>query len=127
MLFEDGVDDFYAQQYASNRMQELQLPEGVELSIEPPSGATGEIFRYYLRSDLPVREVSAMNEWVVQRELLAVPGIATIATFGGEEKIFEIKVNPVELNNYGISPLEVYEAVAGSNINVGGDVIQKGS
>lgn len=127
VLFEDGVDDFYAQQYASNRMQELQLPEGVELSIEPPSGATGEIFRYYLRSDQPVREVSAMNEWVVQRELLAVPGIATIATFGGEEKIFEIKVNPVELNNYGISPLEVYEAVAGSNINVGGDVIQKGS
>ena len=127
VLFEDGVDDFYAQQYASNRMQEINLPEGVELSIEPPSGATGEIFRYILRSDLPVNEVSAINEWVVQRELLSVPGVATIATFGGEEKIYEIKVNPVELNNYGISPLEVYEAVSRSNVNVGGDVIQKGN
>ena len=126
-LFEDGVDDFFAQQYASNRMQELKLPEGVELSIEPPSGATGEIFRYILRSDLPVREVSAINDWVVQRELLSVPGVATIATFGGEEKIYEIRVNPVELASYDISPLDVYEAVSRSNINVGGDVIQKGS
>jgi len=127
VLFEDGVDDFYAQQYASNRMQELSLPEGVELSIEPPSGATGEIFRYILRSDLPIREISAINDWVVQRELLAVPGVATIATFGGEEKIYEIRVNPIELVNYDISPLDVYEAISRSNINVGGDVIQKGS
>ncbi len=127
VLFEDGVDDFFAQQYASNRMQDIDLPEGVELSIEPPSGATGEIFRYVLRSDLPLREVSAINEWVVQRELLSVPGVATIATFGGEEKIYEIKVKPSELANYNITPLQVYEAVAGSNINVGGDVIQKGS
>ncbi|MDR2084194.1 MAG: CusA/CzcA family heavy metal efflux RND transporter [Bacteroidales bacterium] len=127
VLFEDGVDDFYAQQYASNRMQDIDLPDGAELSIEPPSGATGEIFRYILRSDLPIREVAAINEWVVQRELLSVPGVATIASFGGEEKIYEIKVNPVELQNYDLSPLQVYEAVGNSNINVGGDMIQKGS
>jgi cobalt-zinc-cadmium resistance protein CzcA len=127
VIFEDDVDDFFAQQYASNRMQDLNLPEGAESSIEPPSGATGEIYRYVLKSDLPIREVFAINEWVVERELLSVPGVASIATFGGEEKIYEIKVNPVELINYGLSPLEVYEAVANSNINVGGDVIQKGS
>lgn len=127
VLFEDGVDDFFAQQYASNRMQDIDLPEDAELSIEPPSGATGEIFRYILKSDLPIREVSAINEWVVQRELLSVPGVASIATFGGEEKIFEVKVNPTELANYDLSPLAVYEAVATSNVNVGGDVIQKGN
>ncbi len=127
VLFEDGVDDFYAQQYASNRMQDIDLPEGAELSIEPPSGATGEIFRYVLRSDLPIREIAAINEWVVQRELLSVPGVATIASFGGEEKSYEIKVNPAELQNYDLSPLQVYEAVANSNINVGGDMIQKGN
>lgn len=127
VLFEDGVDDFYAQQYASNRMQGIALPDGAELSIEPPSGATGEIFRYILRSDLPVREVSAINEWVVQREILSVPGVASIASFGGEEKIYEVKVNPIELAHYDITPLQVYEAISGSNVNVGGDVIQKGS
>lgn len=127
VIFEDGVDDFFAQQYSSNRMQDLDLPEGTDPSIEPPSGATGEIYRYVLKSDQPIREVAAINEWVVERELLSVPGVASIASFGGEEKMFEIKVNPAELNNYNLSPLEVYEAVSKSNINVGGDIIQKGS
>ena len=127
VLFEDDVDDFFAQQYASNRMQDLDLPEGADPSIEPPSGATGEIFRYVLKTDLPVREAAAINEWVVERELLSVPGVASIASFGGEEKIYEITVNPAELANYNLSPLDVYEAVANSNVNVGGDIIQKGS
>lgn len=127
VIFDDGVDDFFAQQYASNRMQGLDLPEGADPSIEPPSGATGEIYRYVLKSDLPVREVAAINEWVVERELLSVPGVASIVSFGGEEKIFEIKVNPAELQNYDLSPLTVYEAVSKSNINVGGNVIQKGN
>ena len=127
VIFEDGVDDFFAQQYSSNRMQDLDLPEGAEASIEPPSGATGEIYRYVIKSDLPIREVTAINEWVIERELLSVPGVASINTFGGEDKIFEIKVNPTELANYNLSPLDVYEAVSNSNINVGGDIIQKGS
>ena len=127
VIFEDGVDDFFAQQYASNRMQDLDLPEGADASIEPPSGATGEIYRYVLRSSLPIREVAAIDEWVVQRELMSVPGIADVVSFGGEAKIYEIRVNPIELNSYNLSPLEVYDAVANSNINVGGDVINIGS
>ncbi|MCL1919462.1 MAG: CusA/CzcA family heavy metal efflux RND transporter [Kiritimatiellaeota bacterium] len=127
VLFEDGVDDFYAQQYASNRMQDIDLPDGASVEIEPPSGATGEIFRYYLKSDLPVREVAAIDEWVVQRELLSVPGVATISSFGGEAKIFEVKANPIEMRNYGITPLQLFKALEDSNINVGGDVIKRGS
>ncbi|MGM5630586.1 CusA/CzcA family heavy metal efflux RND transporter [Apibacter raozihei] len=127
VIFEDGVDDFFAQQYASNRMQGLDLPDGADAGIEPPSGATGEIYRYVVKSDLPIREVAALNEWVIERELLSVPGVASINSFGGEEKIYEIKVNPIELANYDLSPLEVYEAISNSNINVGGDVIQKGN
>ena len=126
VIFEDGVDDFFAQQYASNRMQGLELPEGAETNIEPPSGATGEIYRYVLRSGRPIREIAAIDEWVVQRELLSVPGIADVVSFGGEQKIYEIRVNPVALKNYDLSPLEVYEAVSNSNINVGGDIIRKG-
>jgi cobalt-zinc-cadmium resistance protein CzcA len=62
VIFEDGVDDFFAQQYASNRLQGIELPEGVELEIEPPFGATGEIFRYKIVSDLHIREDAAINE-----------------------------------------------------------------
>src|SRR5699024_665684 len=127
VLFDEKADDFYAQQYASNRLQNTDLPEGAEAEIEPPSGATGEIFRYVLESDLPLSEVAAIQEWVVERELLSVPGVADIVSFGGEEKIYEIEINPTKLKQYGLSPLEVYEAVSKSNVNVGGDIIDKGS
>lgn len=127
VLFEDEVTDFYAQQYASNRLQNINLPDGADAGIEPPSGATGEIFRYVVRSDRPIKEVTAIQDWVIERELVSVPGIADIVSFGGEEKIYEIKINPTELANYNLSPLDVYEAVSKSNINVGGDVIERGS
>ncbi len=124
--FEDGVDDFYAQQYVSNKLNGVALPQGADASIEPPSGATGEIFRYVIKSDLPIKEVTAIQDWVIERELLSVPGVADVVSFGGEEKTYEIKINPTELKNYDLSPLDIYEAVSKSNINVGGDVIQQG-
>src|SRR5690625_4361035 len=127
VIFDDDVDDFYAQQYASNRLQGINLPEGAEASIEPPYGATGEIFRYVIRSKRPIKEVTAIQDWVIERELVAVPGVADIVSFGGEEKIYEIKINPTELANYNLSPLDVFEAVSKSNINVGGDVIERGT
>ncbi len=126
VLFEDDVDDFYAQQYASNRLSGIDLPEGTDPSIEPPYGATGEIFRYVVKGNLPIKELTAIQDWVIERELVSVPGVADVVSFGGEEKTYEININPTELVNYGLSPLDVYEAVSKSNINVGGDVIQRG-
>ena len=127
VIFEDGIDDFYAQQYAANRLQGIDLPDGADAEIEPPFGATGEIFRYVIKSDRPIKELTAIQDWVIERELVAVPGVANVVSFGGEEKIYEIKINPTELANYDLSPLEVFEAVSKTNINVGGDVIERGS
>src|SRR5690554_1800495 len=127
VIFEDDVEDFFAQQYAANRLQGVELPKGADAAIEPPYGATGEIFRYVLKSSRPINELTAIHDWVVERELVSVPGIADVVSFGGEEKIYEIKINPTELANYDLSPLEVYEAVSKSNINVGGDVIERGA
>lgn len=127
VIFEDEIDDFYAQQYTANRLQSANLPEGADSEIEPPYGATGEIFRYVIKSQKPIKEITAIHDWVIERELVAVPGVADVVSFGGEEKIYEIKINPTELSNYNLSPLEVYEAVSKSNINVGGDVIESGS
>jgi heavy metal efflux system protein len=127
VIFEDGIDDFYAQQYAANRLQGIDLPDGAEAEIEPPFGATGEIFRYVIKSDRPIKELTAIQDWVIERELVSVPGVANVVSFGGEEKIYEIKINPTELANYDLSPLEVFEAVSKTNINVGGDVIERGS
>lgn len=127
VIFEDDVLDFYAQQYAANRLQGVSLPDGADPSIEPPYGATGEIFRYVLKSSKPIKELTALHDWVIERELVSVPGVADVVSFGGEEKIYEIKINPTALANYDLSPLEVFEAVSKTNINVGGDIIERGS
>ena len=64
---------------------------------------------------------------MIDRKLRAVPGVADIVSFGGEVKTFEVSINPNQLMSYGISTLELYEAISKSNLNVGGDIITKSS
>lgn len=127
ITFEDRVEDFFAQQYVSKHLQGVDIPADAEAEIEPPSGATGEIFRYIIESNRPIKELTSLQDWVIERELLSVPGVAAIDDFGGEEKVYQIQVNPIALEQYGLSSLDVYQALSNSNINVGGDMIQKGS
>lgn len=126
VIFEDDVDDFFARQQVNNQLRTVSLPEGVEPEVQPPYGPTGEIFRYVLTSPhRSSRELLTLQNWTIDRELRSVPGVADVVAFGGEEKIYEIQVSPTLLQKYDITPLEVYEAVTRSNINVGGDVIEK--
>lgn len=128
VMFEDQVDDFTARQQVYNLLNDADLPDGVTPDVQPLYGPTGEIFRYTLRSDKrSVRELKTIQDWVIERNLRAVSGVADIVSFGGEVKTFEVSVNPHQLINYGITPLELYNAIANSNINVGGDVITKSS
>lgn len=128
VMFEDKVDDFFARQQVYNLLNDADLPEGVTPEVQPLYGPTGEIFRYTLRSDKrSVRELKTLQDWVIERKLRAVPGVADIVSFGGEVKTFEVSVNPNQLISYGVTTLELYDAIAKSNINVGGDVITKSS
>lgn len=127
-MFEDDVDDFVARQQVYNLLNDADLPDGVTPEVQPLYGPTGEIFRYTLRSEKRgVRELKTLQDWVIERNLRAVSGVADIVSFGGEVKTFEVSVNPHQLKNYGITSLELYQAIANSNINVGGDVITKSS
>lgn len=126
VIFEDDVEDFFARQQVNNQLRNVQLPDGVDPDVQPPYGPTGEIFRYVLRSDQrDTRELLTLQNWVIDRQLRAVPGVADVVAFGGQEKVYEISVDPVKLQMYDLTPLELYEAVAKSNLNVGGDVIEK--
>ena len=128
VMFEDKVDDFFARQQVYNLLNDADLPEGVTPEVQPLYGPTGEIFRYTLCSDKrSVRELKTLQDWVIERKLRAVPGVADIVSFGGEVKTFEVSVNPNQLISYGVTTLELYDAIARSNINVGGDVITKSS
>jgi len=124
VIFDDGVDDAFARQQVNNLLRDIELPAGADPDVQPPTGPTGEIFRYTLKSNTKtVRELKTIQDWIIERRLLAVPGVGDIVSFGGEVKTYEIKVNPDRMASYNITPLDVYEAVSKSNINVGGDII----
>ncbi|KAA5549565.1 efflux RND transporter permease subunit [Adhaeribacter rhizoryzae] len=126
ILFEDEVTDDYARIQVNNMLMNVDLPAGINPEVQPPYGPTGEIFRYTLTGkNRTARDLKTIQDWVIDRNLRSVAGVADIVSFGGEVKTYEISVNPNQLLKYQITPLEVYEAVSKSNINVGGDVITK--
>ncbi len=126
IIFDDDVEDFFARQQVNNQLAHVTLPDGVEPDVQPPYGPTGEIFRYVLKSKTrDTRDLLTIQNWVIDRQLRAVPGIADLVAFGGQEKTYEVAVDPNRLAKYDITPLQVFEAVNHSNVNVGGDVIEK--
>jgi len=126
IIFEDEVEDFFARQQVNNQLRNIRLPENVEPEVQPPYGPTGEIFRYVLKSDKrDSRDLLTIQNWVIDRQIRAVPGVADLVAFGGQEKIYEISVDPEKLQKYSLSPLQLYQAVSNANLNVGGDIIEK--
>lgn len=126
VIFDDEVDDTFARQQINNNIASASLPDGVEPEIQPPYGPTGEIYRYTLESSkLNIEQLKTLQDWVVERNLLAVPGVADIVSFGGEVKIYQVTMNPDKAVQYDITAQEMFQALSKSNINVGGDVIVK--
>jgi cobalt-zinc-cadmium resistance protein CzcA len=124
VIFEDGVKDPEARQQVFNLLTNATLPNNVTPSVQPPTGPTGEIFRYTLKSSVrDVRELKTIQDWVIDRRLRAIPGIGDINSFGGRTKTYEITVDPGKLATLNITPLDVFTAVQKTNINVGGDMI----
>jgi cobalt-zinc-cadmium resistance protein CzcA len=126
LIFEDHVLDKDARNQVNSLLGNADLPDGIQPAVQPPTGPTGEIFRYTLRSSFrDKRELKTIQDWIIDRQLRAVPGVGDINSFGGEVKAYEIKVDPGKLSTLGISPLDFYTAVSKSNVNIGGDIIEK--
>ncbi|NDC93371.1 MAG: efflux RND transporter permease subunit [Flavobacteriales bacterium] len=124
VIFEDDVDDFFARQQVNNLIRNVKFPVGVEPNIQPPYGPTGEIFRYVLKSkNRTSTDLLTIQNWTIDRQLRAVPGVADIVAFGGQVKIYEIQPDPAQLAKYDINLFDLQEAVSKSNLNVGGDVL----
>lgn len=128
MIFDDGVDNFTAQTNVANRLSNVELPEGVSAEIQPPYGPTGEIYRFTLDSKTKdVTELKTLQDWVIERQIKSVPGIADVVSFGGKVKTIEVSLNPTLLANFGFTALDVDQAIQQSNVNVGGDIIKQGN
>ncbi len=129
IIFEDGTDLYWARSrileslnYVSSR-----LPTGVSPSLGPDATGVGWVYEYALvdrsgRHDLA--ELRSIQDWYLRYPLQTVPGVAEVASIGGYVKQYQVEVDPDALAAFGIPIQKVRMAIARSNGDVGGRLIE---
>jgi heavy metal efflux system protein len=128
VTFDYGVDYYFAyQQAAISLQQNVSLPNNVSPSIQA-SSLVGEIFRYQVVGPphFGLSNLHSVNEWIVIRRLLRVPGVVAVNPWGGTTKEFEVEVDRNKLDAYSITIPQLISAINNANINVGGRTINVG-
>ncbi len=132
IVFDDSVDTYFARQLVLERLADAreQIPENIGSPDGPISTGLGEIYQYELRSNDGSYDATALRtiqEWNVHSQLLGVPGATEINSFGGKEKQYQVRIDPDNLQSYGLTLWDIYQSVSANNANVGGAYIEKAS
>jgi cobalt-zinc-cadmium resistance protein CzcA len=126
--FTYGVDYYFAQTQAAIALQQnVSLPGGVSANIQG-SSLVGEIFRYQLVGPphFGLTNLRTLQDWVMQRRLLTVPGVVQVVTWGGTTKTYDVEVDLNKLDAYGVNLQQILGAIGNANVNVGGRTINVG-
>lgn len=130
VVFDDSTDTYFARQLVLERLSDVrgQIPESVgSPEMGPISTGLGEIYQYELNSRTGKEDPLALRtiqDWVIRRQLMGVPGIAEVNSYGGQKKQYQVRVDPGKLLSYGITLRDVLTAVISNNENVGGAYIE---
>ena len=129
IVFQDGTDMYWARSRVVEYMQGLvgKLPEGISPTLGPDATGVGWVFQYALVDESgnhSLADLRSFQDWYLRYWLQSVPGVAEVATIGGFVKQYQVQVDPVKLQGYGIGLPEVIQAVRRSNNEVGGRVIE---
>lgn len=127
LVFDDGVDDYWARQRVSERLSDVELPYGAAPGLNPLTSPTGEIYRYVLESDsLDLRALTDLNKWTVIPRLKQVSGVADVSNFGGITTQYQIELDPAKLDAFDITLDDITEAITDNNVNAGGSTLTRG-
>src|SRR5215813_5174526 len=122
IVFEDGVNDYFARQLVFERLQSARdkLPAGVEANLGPITTGLGEIFQYTLVSKdkkYDATELRTIQDYIVRPILRTVPGVTDVNSFGGLVEQYQVIVRPDRLTSHGITLQQVFEALEKNNLN----------
>jgi cobalt-zinc-cadmium resistance protein CzcA len=127
LVFEDGVDDYWARQRVQERLGDVDLPYNAIPSLNPLTSPTGEIFRYVLTSkNHDLRELTDLNKWVIIPRLKQVVGVADVSNFGGITTQYQIEIDPHKMEQYNLSFSDIKDKIEKNNVNAGGSILQQG-
>ena len=123
VIFDDNVDIYWARTRVLERLNYAQrlLPQGVTPSLGPDGTGVGHVFWYTLDAkNMDLGEQRALQDWYIKFALQTVPGVAEVASFGGFEKQYQLVVDPVKLQYYNVSLMDIMTKVKANNNDVGG-------
>jgi len=123
LIFEDDVDIYWARTRVFERLNYAQrlLPQGVTPALGPDGTGVGHVFWYTLDAKhMDLGEQRALQDWYVKFALQTVPGVAEVASFGGFEKQYQLVIDPIKLQFYNVSMMDVMNKVKANNNDVGG-------
>ena len=127
LTFEDGVDIYFARQQVSERLAVADMPDGVTPELGPNDTPVGQIYQYTLESDHhSPSELRSWQDWVLEKEIKRVPGVADVVSFGGFQKEYHVLADPARLKANGLTLKDLIDAVAGSNAATSGGYVQFG-
>lgn len=128
MVFDDGVDDYWARQRIQERLTEVTLPYGAQPGLDPLTSPIGEVYRYIIESNNhSLRELTDLQKFVIIPRIKQVSGIADVTNFGGITTQFQIELDPHKLEQYGLSLSEVTETISKNNVSAGGSMLPRGN
>ncbi|MCC7340128.1 MAG: efflux RND transporter permease subunit [Bryobacterales bacterium] len=127
VAFDDSVNIYFARQVVNERIQEAKtrLPPGLEPTLGPVATAFGEVYQYTVEGEkYSLMELKTIHEWMVKNQLRGVPGVNEVNTWGGETQQYQVVVDPVRLQSFGLTLRDVFRRVAANNENFGGGYIE---
>jgi Cu(I)/Ag(I) efflux system membrane protein CusA/SilA len=127
IVFEDEVDLYFARGRVLERMSLMAraLPAGVVPTLGPDATGVGHVFWYTVESSThSLVQLRSIQDWFIRYQLNAVPGVAEVASVGGAVQQYQIDVDPNRLRGFNLPFSAVVSAVAASNVNVGGNVLE---
>jgi cobalt-zinc-cadmium resistance protein CzcA len=127
VIFDDSIDQYRARQLVAERLNRVQstLPPGIAAEMGPMSTAFGEVYQFTVQSPkLSLMQLKTLLDWDIRYDLLTIPEVSEINSWGGETKEYAVEVDPQELRHYNLSLHQVIAAVENNNANFGGSYIE---
>ena len=128
VTYDDKAEVNLARQQVAERLRGIDLPDGVESDIAPNATPVGEIMRYRLKGDgKTTTELRTLEDWVVERSLRQVPGVADVVAMGGAIKQYEVQPDLDKLRAYKVTFQNLLDALGRGNSNAGGSYVRQGA
>ncbi len=129
LIFDDEEEDFRNRERVLERLSQVTLPPNVTPQMGTDWSPVGQIYFFTLQNNNPqydVMDLKSIEDWVVEKNLKAVPDIVDVASFGGPTREYQVRVDPNKLIAYGLSLGQVEQQLTNNNVNAGGSFIEAG-